>query len=308
MSAPREARGPRRPAPRLSATGGRILTVALLVASSGFLAGSYCSERGYYTLGGAAAAGQLASGPVARFGSVFVDGAEYATTSATVTLDGVTVAESALLPGQLVVVTGTPGSGGTAGTATSVVATTSLVGPVTAVDLAAHTLTVLSQTVQITGDTSVGAGIAPTEVGGLPYGQVLAIDGYRTASGFIASRLDPALGVVSARITGRVSALLGATQTFSIGGTVVSYGAVTGGVPAGLADGAFVVVTGTVGGAATLNAQQLRVQPEATAGASGSAGILHGAVTRYGSATDFDVAGQPVSSSATRACCMKSVT
>ena len=36
----------------------RAFAVALLIASSGFLAGSYCSERGYYTLGGTTTSGQ----------------------------------------------------------------------------------------------------------------------------------------------------------------------------------------------------------------------------------------------------------
>jgi hypothetical protein len=275
---------------------GRIGAVALLIASSGFLAGGYCSDRGYYTLGGTATSGQLASGAIARFGSVFVDGAEYTTAAATVTVDGVASSEAVLVPGQVAAVGGTPASGSVAGTARTLVVTTRLVGPATSVDLAAHTITVLGQTVQVTGDTTVGEGIAPMEPAGLLYGQLLAIDGYRNSTGFRASRIDPAVGGVLLRVAGRISALDGATQTFRIGTTTVSYAGVTVGLPASASNGAYVIATGaTATGTTTLNAQQVLVQAEATAGASGTRGVVHGAVTRFGAATDFDLAGQPVS-------------
>ena len=274
----------------------RIVAVALLVASSGFLAGGYCSDRGYYTLGGTTTSGQVASGAIARYGSVFVDGAEYATSSAKVTIDGVASSEAALVPGQVAIVDGTPASTSVAGVARTLVVTTRLVGAATSVDLAAHTITVLGQTVQVTGDTSVGEGIAPTEPAGLLFGQLLAIDGYRTSSGFRATRIDRATGGVLLRVAGRMSALDGATQTFSLGGTTVSYAGVTGGLPASASDGAYVIASGaTAGGSALLNAQQVLVQSEATPGASGARGTVHGAVTRFTSATDFDVAGQAVS-------------
>ena len=274
----------------------RAFAVALLIASSGFLAGSYCSERGYYTLGGTTTSGQVASGAIARFGSVFVDGAEYTTSSATVTIDGVTASEAVLVPGQVATLGGTPASASVAGVAHALVVTTRLVGPATSVDLAAHTITVLGQTVQVTGDTSVGDGIAPMEPAGLLLGQLLAIDGYRTSTGIRASRIDPATGGVLLRVAGRIGALDGATQTFSIGATTVSYAGVTGGLPASASVGAYAIASGaTVGGSAILNAQQVLVQAEAGAGASGTSGVVHGAVTRFGATTDFDVAGQPVS-------------
>jgi len=275
---------------------GRIVAIALLIASSGFLSGGYCSYRGYYTPAGSASAGQVASGPIARFGSVFVAGSEYTTAATTLTIDGVAASESALVVGQVATLSGSPAAGSAAGRAEVLAVTTRLVGPATAVDLAAHTVTVLGQTVQITGDTSVGDGIAPTEPAGLLYGQLLAIDGYRTSTGVVASRIDPAVGGVLLRVAGRVSALDGATQTFLLGATTVSFASLTAGLPATLSNGAYVIATGaTVGGATTLNAQQLLVQAEATAGASGTLGVVHGVVTRYSAATSFDVAGQPVS-------------
>lgn len=277
--------------------------VVALVASSGFLSGGYCSYRGYYTPGSSGGNGtQLSNGPINRFGSVVIDGSEYATTAASVTLDGLIGSTASLRVGQIALLTGTPARGTAAGTASSLVVTTKLVGPVTALDLAAATVTVLGQTVRITGDTSVGAGVAPTDPAGLLYGQIVAVDGYRTSGGLIASRFDAAAGTPLLRISGRVSQLNGTAQTFDIGGTTVNYLGVVGGLPPAVSNGSYVIASGSsVGGTATLNATQVASQPEAIAGRSGSGGALHGAVTRFATAADFDVAGQPVSTSSATA-------
>ncbi len=270
--------------------------VLCLVLASGFLSGGYCTDRGYYTPGGSGTrAAQTANGPVSRFGSVFIDGAEYATTAATVSVDGVSTSVAALRVGQIVVLRGTVGSSTSAGQAASLVATSKLIGPVTARDLAGGTLTVLGQTVQTTGDTSVGDGIAPTEPGGLILGQLVAVDGYRTSTGLIASRLDAATGSLL-RVSGRVASLSGAAQTFQLNGTTVGYAGVAGGLVPAITNGSYVLASGSsVGGSATLVAQTVTLQDEATAGASGSHGTLHGAVTRFASSSSFDIAGQAVS-------------
>jgi hypothetical protein len=267
-----------------------------LVLASGFLSGGYCASRGYYTPGGTGtSSAQMASGPLSRFGSVFIDGAEYATTAATVSVDGISTSVATLRVGQVVVMSGTSGSGTSAGQAACLVATTKVVGPVSARDLAAGTVTVLGQTVRITGDTSVGEGIAPTELGGLLLGQLVAVDGYRTSSGLIASRLDAASASLL-RIAGRVASLSGASQTFLLSGTTVNYAGVAGGLVPAITNGSYVVASGgSVTGSATLVAQTVTLQKEATAGASGSSGTLHGAVTRFASPADFEVAGQAVS-------------
>lgn len=275
----------------------RTIAVALLVASSGWLAGSYCSDRGYYTPGGTSTPGPRVAGAISRFGSVYVAGTEYATTSASITVDGVATGESALLVGQVATIVAS-GSGSNPSRAQSISVTTRLVGPASAADLAAHTVTVLGQTVQITGDTSVSDAIAPTEPFGLLAGQLLAVDGYRTSAGFIASRLDPATAGATLRVVGIVSGLDGFTQTFQVGGTTVSYAGVSA-VPTNLANNRYVIASGlTTTGSATLNASQLQMADEATAGAAEAAATLHGAVTRYSSAGDFDVAGQAVASDA----------
>jgi len=277
--------------PWLSAAG--ILGLAVL------LSGSYCSWRGYYVPSGLQGSSTLITiGPVGAFASVYVNGTEFADGSATFTIDGAAASESALRVGQVATVSGSPGSGSTA-TASSIVVTTKLVGPVSAVDLPGATVTVLGQTVQIPGDVSVGAGVAPNDVGGLALGSVVAVDGYRTSTGLIASRFDLAAGGQSLTVSGPVANLDGAALTFTVGGTTVDYSAVSG-LPATLADGSYVIVNGTAtSDAATLSASLIAAASEAPAGQGGATASLHGAVTRFGSASDFDVGGQTVATTAT---------
>ena len=267
----------------------RWLATAAVVGLAAFLCGNYCSYRGYHTPGGGGGQAAMTIGPISGFGSVFVDGAEFATGSATLTMDGGATTEAAFRLGQIAAVTGTGGS-----SATQIVTTTRLAGPVTAIDLAAGTVTLLGQTVLITGDTIIDPGVAPTDVGGLALGTVILVDGYRTSSGLIASRFERAGAPQPFRASGIVSQLNGSAQTLALGRTTISFAAL-GVLPAGVTNGAFVVATGSaLGTATTLNATQLAPLTESPAGRSGDAGVVHGAITRFASAADFDVAGQPV--------------
>lgn len=275
----------------------RMLSRLTLVLATGFLlcGATQCSYRGH-NFGGSSSSTQTTSGPIARFGSEWVNGVEFQTASATFTLDGTSAIEAQLLVGRVATVTGTVS--GSTGTAATVAVTNKLIGPVTAVDLAGSTVTVLGQTVQITGDTSVGPGIAPVDVGGILLGQVVAVDGYRTSTGLIATRFDRVTGTTSYLASGRVANLSGALQTFTLAGATIDWSA-TGGLPAGLANGSYVVATGaTLGGLSALRASSVRLATEVPAGTSGAPGSLHGAITRFASAADFDVAGQPVSGGA----------
>lgn len=278
--------------PWLAAAG--ILGLAVL------LSGSYCGWRGYYVPGGLKeSTARTTIGPVGGFASVYVNGTEFVDSGATVTIDGVAAAESQLLVGQVATVGGATGSG-SIGTATTVAVATKLLGPVSAIDLAAGTVTVLGQTVQITGDTSIGPGVAPTDVNGLLVGQLVAVDGYRTSAGLIASRFDLAAAGRVLQVAGVVANLNGFSQTFTINGTTIDYSAASAGLPAQIVDGSYVVASGgALTDASTLRAALISAQTEVPTAASGASGSVHGAVTRFGSATDFDVGGQSVATSAT---------
>lgn len=260
------------------------------------LNGSQCSFGGHELFSGLGqSTAQTSIAPISAFGSVFVGGTEYADSSAAVTLDGAPANELGLRPGQNATMVATIAGNASTATASSVAVSDKLIGAVSATDPAAGSFTLLGQTVQVTGDTSVGAAIGPADASGLIVGQVVVIDGYRTSTGLIASRIDPPALGQALRAAGVVSGLDGFAQQFRLGGTTVDYSRVSGGLPALIRDGSYVVASGgTATAAATLQATLVVQATEAAGGADGDSGLVHGAVTRFGSTTDFDVAGQAV--------------
>ena len=274
---------------------GVIIGLAALTLGAG-----ECSYRGHLfgSVGGTPAA-EHAQGPVSAFGSVTVGGIEYATGGAAVTQDGAAGLESELVVGELATLTGSLDAAATTGTATALSVDSKLVGPISGIDAAAGTVTVLGQTVRFNGDTSVGADIVPGDPGGLRPGDSIAVDGLRTSSGWLATRVDRATPGRALRVLGRVAGLKAFGQSFTLGATTIDFSA-AGTVPPALANGQFVAATGaTLSTATTLQATLIEAKLEAPSGAGGDNGSLYGAITRFVSSSDFDVAGQAVSTTAT---------
>ncbi len=278
---------------RLSAGAARI---ALAAAAVALLSAAQCSFDGHPLFDFNSDSPQTTVAAISGFGSVFAGGDEFTTSSGSVMLDGAAVSELQLRPGQVASVVGTLSQGGPTGTATSLAVTDKLVGPVSATDAASGSFTVLGATVRVTGDTSVGLGIAPADVAGLAIGTNVAIDGYRTSTGLIATRIDPALAGQLVRVAGPVASLSGFALQFKIGPTTIDYSHVQGGLPPQVTNGSYVVASGgTITGAATLQATQIAIVSETPGGAKGANGRVHGAITRFGSSSDFDVGGQSIS-------------
>src|SRR2546429_2841283 len=99
-------------------------------------------------LGGIQGSGSpvVAYGPIAGFGSIFVNGVEYATSNAQIRIDDQPGTESQLLVGQVVTVVGSVNSDGTTGTATQVTSSGDVAGPLTHIDNAGGTVVVLGPT------------------------------------------------------------------------------------------------------------------------------------------------------------------
>jgi hypothetical protein len=273
--------------------GRRALQATFVLCAAALLSGSYCTNRGYYVPGSVRAKSeQVSSGPISRFGSVYVNGTEFADGSASLTINGVAAAESNLLPGQIAAVTGTTSSAASA-TATSITVFSKVVGAVATVDLSSHSLTVLGQTISITGDTSIGTGISPADPGGIAVGTIVTVDGYRTSTGYLATRIDVAAAGACCTISGVLTNLDASTSTFTVAGTTVDYSATS--LPASVTNGTYVTVTGTAGiQSATLSASAVSAATETTAGSTGQTGTVSGAITSYTSALSFSVAGQTV--------------
>lgn len=277
----------------------RIIGGALALAASVVLGG--CN-------GSAATAGiegtgvTVASGPITGFGSIFVNGIEFNTSSASILLNGQSGSQSQLRAGQVVSVTGTISAGGTAGTATEVQFDANVQGPVGAKDLIGSSLTVLGQIVLVGPSTSFGADAGPTPtLASIPPGTLAQVSGYPNAGGaIVATRVELKSALDEFIVVGSVGALDAAHHRFAVNAASIDYSSASlGGFPGGRSpqNGDRVeVMSAATAASGTLMAA--RVQLISAVGPSGDDGQIQGVITRYASSTDFDVNRATVTTSA----------
>lgn len=162
------------------------------------------------------------NGIISGFGSIVVNGVHYSTDSTTIsTDDNLKAAEQELAVGMMVQLEGSINADGKTGTAKSVKYSAQLEGPVTFIDLANNTLTVLGQIVAV-DDLTVYERVSLNTI---KVGDVLEVSGYFKAPGqFYASRVELETKQQSLlKMYGVVSELNTADQTFHLGNLVVSY-------------------------------------------------------------------------------------
>ena len=243
-----------------------------------------------------------AVGTVTGFGSVFVNGVEYETDGATITRDGSNALERDLRIGQVVMVTGTRDESGTRGTATRISFDDNVEGPIESIDLAGSRFVVLGQTVLVDASTVFDDRIPTASLAGLAVGGIVEVSGFVHASGdILATRIEPRAAGTEFEVRGVVSELDAGARRFSLGTLRVDYANATladfdG---AGIANGQLVEVKGTrlVGG--LLAATRIEREGRSLLPGNGQMTELEGFVTRFASATDFEVSGQPVRTTAT---------
>ena len=252
---------------------------------------------------GTATVAAASSGPISRFGSIFVNGVEFDTTHASISIDGQSAAASQLSVGDVVEVQGSVATGGTTGTATTVDYRSAVQGPISAVDAAGSTVTVLGQTVQIGPQTSLGAeaGGTPTFASLVP-GTLVEVSGFPAASGTVAAtRVEIQTQVSSYELAGIVASVDPSTLQVIVNGVTIDFsGAQFTGFPAGagLQVGDRIQVEIPVGSVSgTLVANRISLLPTLSA-ASGAQGAVQGEVDGYVSPTQFQVDDTPVSTSA----------
>lgn len=237
-------------------------------------------------------------GFITGFGSVFVNGVEYDSSAAAVTIDDVAGAESGLRIGMEVTLKGSGTS------ADSITAADSLEGPITSIDLVAHSFAVLGQTVQTDMLTIFEN---TTDVTTLTAGSIVEVSGSTDSAGVIhATRVELKSAAppssTSIEVKGVVSGLNSGAKTFTLGSLTVDYaGAELKDFPAdGLADGQSVEVKSTVGqyaaGTGTLTAVSIEFEPGLEA-AENEHVELKGYVTGFVSIADFKVNGVAVDAS-----------
>ena len=244
-------------------------------------------------------------GPITGFGSVIVNGNTYDTSAATFSKDGQAATQDDFAVGQMVLIVGTIDDDNTNAVATTVEFDDNVEGPVSSVDSINRVLVVLGQTVRITASTSLDdscpallddyLGVAAVEVSG----PVLAdgtIEATRIECKNVASELE---------VTGVVSGLDTGAMTFMINALEVDYStAMLQDFPGGvISDGDLVEAKdsdgGGLGAGGELIATSVEFKGARFGDNEGDHVEIEGFITRFVSATDFDVSAIPVTTTGT---------
>lgn len=240
----------------------------------------------------------IALGPVTNFGSIFVNGVRYDTAQAAFTINGSPGTEDDLRVGDIVTVTGTIDDSGDSGTAEEVGYDEAVKGPVQSIDIPGSALVVLGQDVLVRIDTSFDDGFTPASIEGVSVGQIVEVSGHVDANGdIVATRIEPKPAATEFEVKGTVSSLDNANSLFNINDLVVDFSAATlDNFPGGqISDGDFVEAKGTsLGASGELLATKVELRNPLLDPDEGDHLEIEGFITRFVSAQDFDVAGQPV--------------
>lgn len=288
----------------------KLMQFGLLAAAS--LAMAACGGGGSDTTAAPATGASspqpaIAVGPITNFGSIVVNGVRYNTDNATFTVSGQPGTQSDLSVGHIVQVKGTRDSESGTGTADEVWFDETVEGPVIDIDIASGTLVVLGQTVIVTADTSFDDDFNPESLEGVAIGDIVEVSGQFDADGsIVASRIEREDDTDNEfEVYGFVASLDTSAMTFSINNLVVDYGTATlddfpGGEPE---NGDFVEVKGTTFGP---NGELIAIEVDRESPHpdfdDDDDGVndddfeveIEGYITRFESISDFDVAGQPI--------------
>lgn len=278
------------------------LAISFQMASAALaaaLALTACGGGSSSSSGPAGAAGAAVSqGVVTAKGSIFVNGIEYNTTGATITIDDNPGFESDLKVGMTVKVRGTSDDTTKKGIATKIEARDALEGKIDSIDTANHTITVMGQTVwvednltRLNDDDTVKVFAAA----GFAVGNTVEVNGFADDKGGLrATRIaKKTSGEFEAKgfVTGLGASSFGLSLTPG-GVSFITVNFTAGQLPAGTADNSMVEVKSTVapsGGAITAS----RIKLEDRLGAAGEKVEVEGIVSS-GTLASFVVNGQQV--------------
>lgn len=239
----------------------------------------------------------ISSGAVTGFGSVFVNGVRFETSSATFTINGRPGTQADLRVGHVVTVHGHRDAAGHS-TADRIDFDDLVKGPVDTIDTASGTLVVMGQTVLTDADTSFDDNIPGASLDGLNAGDIVEVSGMRRADGDIqATRIEAKPAGAVFEVTGIASAVDTAAHKLSVNALVVDYSAATvRDFPSGQpANGDLVEAKGhSVNASGELVASSIERKRDADGASAGMQVEIEGLITRFVSAADFDVAGKPV--------------
>lgn len=241
----------------------------------------------------------VTKGEIAGFGSVIVNGVRYETGGAEIVIDGEPGTEAGLSVGAVVTLRGERVPGADTGSASRIEFDDSVEGPVDAVDAGAGTAVVLGRIVHVSIDTLFEGNDAVAGLDDLAAGDAVEVSGFDRADGSVEATLVRLKAAPDRlELTGVAAQVDTAAQRLRIGGALVDYGsAMLDGFPDGApANGDRVEARGTERAAdGTLIAETLSFRERGVdAAAEGEEAKVEGLITRFASAADFDVDGQPV--------------
>lgn len=250
------------------------VTVTLVIAC----AGGGGSGTGVAGIGGS---GFVASGSVSGFGSVFVNGVEYNTDSASFDIDGVAGTQSDLGIGMRVTVNGSVNSDGKTGIANGISYNSDLMGPITGItppdpnvnDGETLTFTTLGITVEANIFDTVFT-VKPALQGTTFDYTTLAVNNHVLINGFFdtagilhATRIElrnPVFDIVNSKIRAKGSVSTINNLQFSLttdNNSVIQVDATnadTNDLPGGLVDGEYIIVFGSLTASNGIKAERLR--------------------------------------------------
>ena len=236
-----------------------------------------------------------AFGPITELNSATVNGIRYNTDVATVDVDGMPASVADLKVGQIVAIEGEANFSDATGRADRIFYSASVIGPVENIDATLDRLIVLGQTVSTNADTVFDSSIDPDTFAGLAVGETVQISGLRNADGeFVASRIEPDTTSTGVQLIGTVSGLDLANMLFALDRLPVDYSSATViDLPMGMpADGMLVGVRGSLTNGILVVTEIASINN--LVATPGERGHLGGFITRFVSATDFDLNGFPV--------------
>jgi hypothetical protein len=192
-------------------------------------------------------------------------------------------------------------SDGVTGSATRIIFDDEVEGPVQAIDLAGSSLVVLGRQIAVSARTSFDDSISPRSLDGLTVGDRVEVSGSVATDGTVAAtRIELKAASGDFEVKGTVTGLDTNLKSFTLGLQVVSYATAqlsgfAGGQPV---SGDRVEVFGSLDGSGVLVAARVEKESGGTAGNADEQGNYEGLITSFVSATDFAVAGQRVTTTA----------
>ncbi len=264
------------------------IVISLIITACG---GGSNSVSGIDGSGAPVIAGTINTGAINGFGSVIVNGVRFNSDKAKILVNDQIATEDNLRAGYQVKITGKLNSDGSS-TADTIEFYPNLIGTISQIDLTTQELTILNQQVRVNNATLFDAAITPNFLSGLKVGDAVLVSGFADDKGLItATRIEPAK-TASRQVMGYVANLNASLFTFTLKNQTVNYGSatLTNFANNQIAASNLVVVSGTLDGKGILQAKTI-TKINNTFDKDIKTVETEGFITRYQSASDFDVAG-----------------